>query len=390
MRFVPRAAFAGVAAMVFGTEAFGADLPEGFVYLRDVDGSIHQDIRYAGSHNFVGRPVEGYQAPECVLTTKTAKALRKVQARLAAYRLSLVVFDCYRPVRAVKDFQAWARDPGDTKTKAEFYPEIDKSRLFARGYIAGQSSHSRGNAVDLALLRAGSVDSALGAEASSKPCHLSAAERSKEITLDFGTGYDCFHELSYTRNPKIRGEARTNRQRLVREMNSAGFKNYHKEWWHFTLPGAGLAEGFDFPILSRSRGKRMTVAAPDNGALGRPEEIGGTGLACGEEGGEPLDAILVCAPPSDIVARDAPVENGGVVFRFSRDDEQIVACSACQGGKHGLAAYWKLDLETRGSESAPWCLMKFFVSGALSRFGWIRAEFLAPAGTRAAWRCPAR
>src|SRR5476649_1561408 len=103
-------------------EAAPAGLPAGFVYLGDTDPTILQDIRYAGSHNFVGRPIAGYEAAECVLTEKSARALAKVQAQLKPKNLSLIVWDCYRPTRATAEFIRWSKDPNDTKMKAEFYP----------------------------------------------------------------------------------------------------------------------------------------------------------------------------------------------------------------------------------------------------------------------------
>jgi zinc D-Ala-D-Ala dipeptidase len=57
----------------------GPALPEGFVYLRDIDPTIVQDIRYAGSHNFVGRPIRGYLAAECnVVSKKSATVIGKL------------------------------------------------------------------------------------------------------------------------------------------------------------------------------------------------------------------------------------------------------------------------------------------------------------------------
>ena len=132
----------------------GSVLPKGFVYLRDIDLTIVQDIRYAGSHNFVGRPIRGYLAAECVLSEPAAKALEAVQRKLAEKKLSLVVWDCYRPKRAVDDFLQWSNDPTHTEMKTEFYPRADKEKLFALGYLARRSSHSRGSAVDLGIVPA--------------------------------------------------------------------------------------------------------------------------------------------------------------------------------------------------------------------------------------------
>ncbi|MGB9170879.1 MAG: M15 family metallopeptidase, partial [Bradyrhizobium sp.] len=117
----------------------GSALPKGFVYLRDIDPAIVQDIRYAGSHNFVGRPIRGYLAPECILSEPAAKALEAVQRKLADKNLSLIVWDCYRPKRAVDDFLQWSKDPTRSEMKAEFYPNTDKQKLFALGYLATRS-----------------------------------------------------------------------------------------------------------------------------------------------------------------------------------------------------------------------------------------------------------
>src|SRR6201985_2299925 len=95
----------------------GSALPKGFVYLRDIDPTIAQDIRYAGSHNFVGRPIKGYLAAECILTSSAANALKVVQGLLAQQKLSLIVWDCYRPQRAVDDFLQWSRDPSHAEMK---------------------------------------------------------------------------------------------------------------------------------------------------------------------------------------------------------------------------------------------------------------------------------
>src|ERR1700743_3430434 len=112
----------------------GSALPKGFVYLRDIDPTIVQDIRYAGSHNFVGRPIRGYLGAECILSMSAANALETVQRMLTGKKLSLIVWDCYRPKRAVEDFIQWSRDPARTETKTEFYPRTDKKKLFSLGF----------------------------------------------------------------------------------------------------------------------------------------------------------------------------------------------------------------------------------------------------------------
>jgi zinc D-Ala-D-Ala dipeptidase len=146
---------AGVALiiMMLAAPAFaGSALPNGLVYLRDIDPTIVQDIRYAGSHNLVGRPIKGYLAAECILSISAANALQTVQRKLAGKKLALIVWDCYRPKRAVDDFLRWSKDPIHTEMKAEFYPRTAKETLFALGYLARRSAHSRGSTVDLGIV----------------------------------------------------------------------------------------------------------------------------------------------------------------------------------------------------------------------------------------------
>lgn len=225
-------------------------LPEGFVYLRSVDPTILQSMRYHTEHNFLGRPVVGYQAPECILTAPAATQLAAVQARLLPQGMSLKVYDCYRPARAVADFVAWAKDLEDTRTKAEFYPTVSKNRLFELGYIAERSGHSRGSTVDLAIVKLPPAPEPHFDPAAQQSCSNSAGSRYRDNSLDFGTGYDCFHELSHTLNSAVGQEAATNRALLLDQMGTSGFTNYDREWWHFTLAGEPYPETyFDFPIL---------------------------------------------------------------------------------------------------------------------------------------------
>src|SRR5665648_404470 len=114
-----------------GPAAAAERLPAGFVYLRDVDPSIAQDMRYAGPDNFTGRPLPGYGAPECVLRRSVAQALAQVQADLARENLSLKVYDCYRPTRAVRAFMRWASDGARDAPTKRFFPALEKRTLFA-------------------------------------------------------------------------------------------------------------------------------------------------------------------------------------------------------------------------------------------------------------------
>lgn len=143
-----------IAALVAASvsQAGAQALPGGFVYLRDIDPTIIQDIRYAGANNFVGRPLAGYGAAECVVKEEVGLALKKVQLELAKQKLSLKMFDCYRPTRAVADMVAWSRDGKETAAGKRYNPAFAKVDLFGLGYIATHSGHSTGSALDLTLV----------------------------------------------------------------------------------------------------------------------------------------------------------------------------------------------------------------------------------------------
>ena len=230
------------------------------VSIAEIDPTIVVEARYYGIHNFIGRRIAGYEAPKCLLARPAALALKAAQADVRPYGLSIKAYDCYRPQRAVADFAAWARDIDDTKMKAEFYPTIDKGRLFELGYIAERSGHSRGATVDLTLIP---MDSADGPgyrlrNAGQEPfregqplvsCTAPVEQRFRDNTLDMGTGYDCFHELSHTANPAVSETARRNRLLLKSVMEKHGFVNYAQEWWHFTFrPEPYPSTYFDVPV----------------------------------------------------------------------------------------------------------------------------------------------
>jgi D-alanyl-D-alanine dipeptidase len=226
------------------------ELPGNLVYLRDIDPSIAQDMRYATPDNFTGAPLPGYGANECILRRDVAQALRKVQASLAAQHLSLKVYDCYRPTRAVAAMARWAQTPEDGATR-RFYPALDKRTLFA-GYISARSAHSTGTAVDLTLIRlpeprvpAFEARAAYGPN--DVPC--TAPNRAPDTSLDMGTGYDCFDNKSHTANPAVSAQARRSRALLGDAMRAQGFKNYFREWWHFSY--GKPVQAYDVPIAPR-------------------------------------------------------------------------------------------------------------------------------------------
>jgi len=251
----PWAAIAVVAAglgLTSGVIVAQTALPAGFVYLRDVDPTIAQDIRYAGPDNFVGQPLAGYDAAECVLRRDAAAALARVQADLAASGLALKVYDCYRPQRAVRAMAQWAKDRRPAGFNKRFFPKLEKTALFALGYIASRSRHSTGTAVDLTLIEKSPAQvAAFDPAARYAACTAPAAERAPDDSLDMGTGYDCFDVNSHTASAAIGTESRRRRSTLVAAMAKHGFRSYHREWWHFEYAGAAAAPHHDFPIRPR-------------------------------------------------------------------------------------------------------------------------------------------
>ncbi|WP_330311221.1 M15 family metallopeptidase [Streptomyces sp. NBC_00523] len=224
--------------------------PREFVSLRSVDPTILQEMRYPTAHDFMGEPVDGYRQPLCILTRPAAEALHRAQLRLLRQGYSLKVYDCYRPQRAVDHFVRWAKDLNDETMKGEFYPRVDKSRLFADGYIAEKSGHSRGSTVDLTLVRLPAAPTRPYRPSEKLvPCYAPRADRFPDNSVDMGTGFDCFDTLSHTDDPRIQGVQRANRQFLKKTLTEAGFVNLAEEWWHYTFQPETFPDTyFDFPV----------------------------------------------------------------------------------------------------------------------------------------------
>ncbi|KAF1687372.1 peptidase M15 [Pseudoxanthomonas broegbernensis] len=199
----------------------------GMVDVRTLAPDVQVELRYAGSDNFTGAPVPGYEGGRCWLLRPAAEAVARVQAALRAQGLGLRIYDCYRPVRAVRSFMAWADGPDDPALKARWYPRVDKAALVP-GYIAATSGHSRGATLDATLVRCGADGCA---------------------PLDMGTPFDFFDPLAHTGAAAIAPAQRDHRQRLRAAMAAQGLRNYPQEWWHYTLhpePDPGTAH--DFPV----------------------------------------------------------------------------------------------------------------------------------------------
>ena len=202
-------------------------LPKGFVYLADVAPTIKQELRYYSANNFVGRRITGYYANRCILTQQAASALALVQQELSKEQMSLIVYDCYRPQKAVNDFYIWSQNK-DKLMKPYFYPREPKASLFDRGYIAKYSGHSRGSTIDLSIYKQPQKT-----ENAESQCY--SYQRDQQNSIDMGTNFDCLDPASYVKDRSVSHQAQENRRVLQKVMKKYNFKPYSKEWWHFTL-----------------------------------------------------------------------------------------------------------------------------------------------------------
>ena len=198
----------------------------GFVVLADFVPGIVQEIRYHSTYNFIGDRIDGYEEPCALLTKEAARALKAVSNEVMVQGYRLKIFDAYRPACAVRHFVLWGIEDLDLRMKPFFYPELEKQELFAKGYIASQSSHSRGSAVDLTLL-----DMKTGKE------------------LDMGSPFDLFSPVSHPDYRGITPEQYENRMVLRRAMLRSGFAPIDCEWWHFALENEPYPDTyFEFPV----------------------------------------------------------------------------------------------------------------------------------------------
>lgn len=199
-----------------------------FVFLDQLVPDLRWDSKYATWDNFTGKPVDGYLANRILGTEALGGALAEAQEQSNKLGFGLLLWDGYRPQRAVDAFLHWSRQPDDQRTKQRHYPHIERSEMFSHGYVALKSGHSRGSTVDLTLY------------------HLSTGD-----LADMGGGHDLMDPLSHHGAEAISADATRNRQTLCAIMEGVGFNRYEHEWWHYTLRDEPFPETyFDFPIIS--------------------------------------------------------------------------------------------------------------------------------------------
>ena len=224
-------------------------LPNQFVYLDEIIPDIIIELRYSSSFNFLGKNVDGYKSNKCIVTNDMAEALKLVQNELQSMGLGLKVYDAYRPQMSVDHSLRWANNESDTITKKEFYPTLSKKELIENVYIATKSSHSRGGAIDLTIISfPPSKQEPFNVE-SQWDCSEGNYSLKRDNSLDMGSSYDCFHEISHTNSMIITSQQRANRLLLKSLMEKYGFKNYYKEWWHYNFIDETFPETyFNFPV----------------------------------------------------------------------------------------------------------------------------------------------
>lgn len=202
-----------------------------FVFIDEFVSGVRWDAKYATWDNFTGRPVNGYQANRIVGSKALCLALEHAQEKAESIGFGLLLWDAYRPQRAVDDFLRWSQQPEDYRTKSKYYPNIDRSELFEKGYVAARSGHSRGSAVDLTLF------------------HLATG-----TVVPMGGDHDLLDSISHHGAKGVTGAEARNRQYLRSIMWGSGFNSYEREWWHYTLKDEPYPDTyFDFPIASSSR-----------------------------------------------------------------------------------------------------------------------------------------
>jgi D-alanyl-D-alanine dipeptidase len=197
-----------------------------FVFVDEYVSAIHWDAKYATWDNFTGKPVDGYLANRIVGTRRLCEALERAREEAASLGFGLLLWDGYRPQRAVDSFLRWSKQPEDGRTKPRHYPNIERSEMFAKGYVAARSGHSRGSTVDLTLF------------------HLATRERAP-----MEGDHDLMDAISHHGAEGIAPVEARNRRCLRSVMETSGFSSYDREWWHYTLKDEPYPDTyFDFPI----------------------------------------------------------------------------------------------------------------------------------------------
>ena len=201
-------------------------MKDDFAFVDECVPGIRWDAKYATWDNFTGKPVDGYLVNRVVGTRALCEALERVQKEAAVLGFGLLLWDGYRPQRAVDCFLRWSREPEDGRTKSRHYPNINRAQMFEQGYVAAKSGHSRGSTVDLTLY------------------HLATGDLAA-----MGGDHDLMDPISHHGAEGITDVEARHRQILRSIMERCGFSSYQCEWWHYTLKDEPYPDTyFDFPV----------------------------------------------------------------------------------------------------------------------------------------------
>ena len=188
--------------------------------------NLRVDLKYATNDNFTRQKVDGYYANHAWGTIELYEKLKEVAKDIKKDNLGILIWDAYRPIKAVKFFEIWSQNPEENDGKKKHYPKYEKKELFELGFIASNSSHCRGSTVDLTFY---------------------SVENGK--TLDMGTCFDFMDEMSHHSFDGLDDNIKKNRRYLKEKMEKHGFYSYENEWWHYTLVNEPFKAGFDFDII---------------------------------------------------------------------------------------------------------------------------------------------
>lgn len=224
-----------------------SSLPDGFVYLSEIDPTIIQEVMYYGERNVIGERIDGYKAPKIILTEKAAKQLKQIQENIGNDGYSLVVYDGYRPQKSLDHFVRW-RDSADERMKPYYYPHLTKNETFAYGYMTPTSTHSRGSTVDLTIIK-------LGETVNPNPEATQRTLRDgrsiyywQDNTVDMFSSVDLMDSASWQNTTIIDTIFQTRRAYLRNKMIEFNFEPFALEWWHYKLKDEPFTEHFNFDI----------------------------------------------------------------------------------------------------------------------------------------------
>ena len=159
--------------------------------VQDYIPTLFVELRYATPKNFTGQVI--YDFTQARLRYGTVKKLARVQDALLQDGYSLKIWDAFRPVSA--QFRLW---------------EVCPNSAYVANPNSGYSSHSRGNTIDLTLVKSDGTE------------------------IPMPSDFDTFSALADRDYSDVSQTAREHVMRLESAMQAEGFVGYSAEWWHYS------------------------------------------------------------------------------------------------------------------------------------------------------------